>query len=183
MHIGQYNTPIQPQGPGTPQPPVQSPSVSSPNPAASEQKGSSPEATVPLALEDLASLNGAATYNFAEKDVSFTASLNETSRIRAAQAVQAVSLETEDPYALGAAQMLAEEGKAAFRAGDFETAALFYEAAREYDPKSAVLAYNLGCCYQECGDREKSLQMFETAIALDPLNLELKQRIEKRTTL
>lgn len=172
------NPPGQPQGPVNSYPPVQSSAVSQTTPITPEAGSKSTPSQVPGG-EDHASLNGVPTYAFTEKDISFSPPLQGSNRIHTTPTIQAIGSEGEDPYALGAAQMLSEAGKAAFQAGDFEAATLFYEAAWEYDRKSPVLAYNLGRCYQRCGDQDKAVQMFETAKALDPLNLELKQRIEK----
>lgn len=131
---------------------------------------------------DITDVSGAGSrvYQFAEKDISFGARLNETGKTTAAQATQGVTLETDDPAHLGAAKMLSEEGLAAYQDGDFEAAALFYEAACDYDQKSPVLAYNLACAYQKMGDGPAAQAMFETAKSLDPLNRELAQRIEAR---
>jgi tetratricopeptide (TPR) repeat protein len=118
----------------------------------------------------------ARTYTFSEEDLRF----GSMTRTTALSNVQTPQAETEDPASLEAAAMLAAEGSQAFQAGDLESATLFYEASFEYDAKSAVLAYNLGVCYQKTGEEEKSSELFQTALALDPLNVELQQRILKQ---
>lgn len=129
---------------------------------------------------------GSRVYEFAEKDISFGSRLTDTGKTKATQSTQAtqgVTLETDDPAHLGAAKMLSEEGQAAYRDGDYEAAALFYEAASDYDKKSPVLAYNLACAYQKMGDESAAAEMFEVAKGLDPLNRDLSQRIEDRTAV
>ncbi|PIQ28686.1 hypothetical protein COW36_12055 [bacterium (Candidatus Blackallbacteria) CG17_big_fil_post_rev_8_21_14_2_50_48_46] len=167
------------------QSPAQPASTTPASPAAPKEAVESPPKTTEAASpQDTSSVNGSRTYEFSEKDISFGASLGESSKLKSVQAVQSVqtvSLESEDPAALGAAKMLADEGKEAYKAQDYETATLFFEAACEYDAKSPVLAYNLGCCYQQTGNMDKALELFETAKALDPLNLDLKHRIEQKT--
>ncbi|MGE3728017.1 MAG: hypothetical protein AB7I41_20850 [Candidatus Sericytochromatia bacterium] len=152
----------------------------------------SPAVQPPLAPEapaaDTTDVSGAGSrvYEFAEKDISFGARLTETGKAKAtqsAQATQGVTLETDDPAHLGAAKMLSEEGQAAYQDGDYEAAALFYEAACDYDKKSPVLAYNLACTYQKLGDETAAKEMFEVAKGLDPLNRDLSQRIEDRSAV
>jgi tetratricopeptide (TPR) repeat protein len=148
------------------------------------QAPAAPEA--PLADTTDVSDAGSRVYAFAEKDISFGSRLTETGKTKATQgtqATQAVALETDDPAHLGAAKMLSEEGLAAYQDGDYEAAALFYEAACDYDKKSPVLAYNLACAYQKMGDETSASEMFEVAKGLDPLNRDLSQRIEDRTAV
>jgi tetratricopeptide (TPR) repeat protein len=123
---------------------------------------------------------GSRKFNFVEGDLSFGKRLSETNKTNATQKTREPILETDNPADLGAAKMLSEEGKMAYQEGDFATATLYFEAACDYDKKSPVLAYNLACTYQKTGDTEAAEKMFAVAKELDPLNLELSQRIEDK---
>ncbi|MBT9544944.1 MAG: tetratricopeptide repeat protein [Candidatus Sericytochromatia bacterium] len=175
---------LQPAAPATPASatPASAPETAPETPAV--QAPAAPEA--PLADTTDVSDAGSRVYAFAEKDISFGSRLTETGKTKAAQgtqAAQAVALETDNPAHLGAAKMLSEEGQAAYQDGDYAAAALFYEAACDYDKKSPVLAYNLACAYQKMGDESSASEMFEVAKGLDPLNRDLSQRIEDRTAV
>jgi tetratricopeptide (TPR) repeat protein len=116
--------------------------------------------------------------------------------VRSVSATSAVSnpeLETDDPQALGATIMLFQEGMAAYRSGDAEMGAFFFEEAyncaieasgdRGPAREDARILYNWGCCLQETGQTDQAQQRFEEARAINPFDLELQQRIQHRMTL
>jgi tetratricopeptide (TPR) repeat protein len=91
-----------------------------------------------------------------------------------------------DPHALSQA------AKAAFDAGDFETAAKLLELAYANKPWP-VLLYNLGRAYQQAGNKPKAVLAYERYLAAQPSSSDagavresirqLKEQIEREQTL
>ena len=49
-----------------------------------------------------------------------------------------------------------------------ESAIQDLESARKIDPRSAIIAYNLGCVYESVGDLDKAIDSYSSAVRIDP---------------
>lgn len=159
---------FQPQVPlAAPQPQT---TPASPAPAASSPE---PSSEVAESL-DMASVqnDNTRTYAFAEQDLRFgktakTAAVSRTS-----------SLETADPIKLGNAARSFQTGHLALEIGELDVALDCYQDAFNQDPESSAAAYYLGLCHHKRNEPEQAQAMFELARGLDPLDMNLKQRLE-----
>lgn len=85
--------------------------------------------------------------------------------------VGAIIAATIDPY------LQQREAELALRIGDLPRAREAFRKATRLNPEHYVPYYLLAFFYQQSGDPERALPLYRKALALNPLEEELKQRV------